>query len=220
MTTKIILADDHALVRAGIRALIDQLPGFSVSGEASGMTEALRLMDQDPAAILITDISMGLENGLELARRCKARYPDTAVIILSMHAEGDIVSEALQAGASSYLLKEAAPAELELALRAVAKNEIFLSPAVSTRMVQRYIHPPAREVRDGRDALSSLTPRQLQILTLIAQRKSTKEIAWELDLSEKTIAAHRSQLMDRLGVRDVVGLALLAVKHRLVQAPH
>ena len=125
-----------------------------------------------------------------------------------------MMTEALRRGASAYLLKESAPAELEIALNAIARRESYLSPAVSTKMIERFMRAPASEQKQ----FQSLTARQLQILTMIVNRKGTKEIAFELDLSEKTVAAHRSQLMERLGVRDVVSLVLLAVKHGLVDA--
>ena len=136
-----------------------------------------------------------------------------AIVILSMHSSEELVAEALQLGAAAYLLKEAAPAELEIALRAVARGETYLSPPVSTKMIERFVRQPVAM----QSALQTLTARQLQILTMIADRKGTKEIAYELDLSEKTVAAHRAQLMARVGVRDIVGLILFAVRHGLVK---
>lgn len=209
----ILLVDDHALVRAGIKSLIDKIADFVVTDEASSVGEALSCIEKLRPDIVITDITMGEQNGLDLCREVKERHPDISLIILSMHANDEIVSEALRLGASSYLLKEAAPAELEIALQAATRGETYLSPAVSTRIIQRLVHQPAAS-----SGLSVLTARQIEILTLIASRKGTKEIAYQLDLSEKTIAAHRSQIMDRLGVRDVVGLTLFAVKHGLVKA--
>jgi DNA-binding NarL/FixJ family response regulator len=132
-----------------------------------------------------------------------------------MHASEELVAEALRLGASAYLLKESAPNELEIALRAVTRDDNYLSPSVSKKMIDRFVRPAS--VADKQ--LDILTPRQQQILTMIASRKSTKEIAYELDLSEKTIAAHRAQIMERTGVRDLVGLVLWAVKHGLVKKP-
>lgn len=210
--TTIILVDDHVLVRAGIRSLIDQLHDFAVIDEASDPDAAMLAVAQCVPDIVLTDITMGTCNGLDLVRVLKARYPQLAVMILSMHASEEMVTEALRLGASAYLLKESAPAELEIALDAITRSETYLSPAVSTKMIERFLRAPALEHKQ----FESLTARQLQILTMIASRKSTKEIAFELDLSEKTVAAHRAQLMERLGVRDVVSLVLLAVKHGLV----
>ncbi len=210
----ILLVDDHVLVRAGIRSLIDQLIGFIVIAEASDPDEALAWVAQRVPDIVITDLTMGSYNGLELVRQLRQQYPQMAIVILSMHASEELVTEALRLGASAYLLKEAAPAELEIALQAIRRHETYLSPAVSTKMIDRFVRTPAA----APNPLQSLTARQLQILTMIAGRKGTKEIAFELDLSEKTVAAHRAQIMERLGVRDLVGLVLLAVRHGLVSA--
>ena len=209
---KIVLTDDHVLVRAGIRSLIDQLADFTVIAEASDPHETMLALDKCVPDILVTDIALGVHNGLDLVRGLKGRLPNLGVVILSMHSSEELVAEALRLGASAYLLKEAAPAELEIALRAVAGGETYLSPPVATKMIQRFVRPPVAV----QSALQTLTARQLQILTMIADRKGTKEIAYELDLSEKTVAAHRAQLMARVGVRDIVGLILFAVKHGLV----
>jgi DNA-binding NarL/FixJ family response regulator len=212
--TKIFLVDDHALVRAGIRTLINQIPDCHVLDEASGIDETMAKLAQLKPDIVVTDITMGADNGLDLVKRIKDKYKEIVVVILSMHASGELVSEALKLGAAAYLLKDAAPAELEIALHAVVRNETYLSPAVSTKMIERFLRPEA----SGKNALDMLTPRQIQILTMIASRKGTKEIAFELGLSEKTIAAHRAQIMERTGVRDMVGLALFAVRHGLVKS--
>ena len=135
------------------------------------------------------------------------------IVILSMHSSEELVAKALQMGASAYLLKEAAPEEIGIALNAVVNGQTFLSPAVSTKMINRFVRPPAAPP----DPLKLLTERQIQILTLLAQGVGTKEIAFQLDLSDKTVAAHRAQIMDRIGIRDLVGLVLFAVKHGLVK---
>lgn len=208
----VILVDDHALVRAGISNLINQIDGFRVVGEASNNADALDLVQQHRPDVLVADITIGEQSGLDLLAPVAQRNPDTRVIILSMHASEELVAEALQRGASAYLLKESAPGELNIALEAVVRGDSYLSPAVSKKMIDRFVRP--KTVTES--PLSQLTARQQQILTMIASRKSTKEIAYELDLSEKTIAAHRAQIMERTGVRDLVGLVLFAVKHGLV----
>ena len=129
-----------------------------------------------------------------------------------MHASEELVAQALQRGAAAYLLKDAAPEELGLALRAVRQGETFLSPGVSTKMIQRFLARPAQ----APDPLRVLTARQIQILTMLAKGLSTKEIAYQLDLSDKTVAAHRTQIMERIGIRDLAGLVLFAVKHGLI----
>jgi DNA-binding NarL/FixJ family response regulator len=211
----VVLVDDHALVRAGICNLINQLDDFIVVGEASNLLQAMELVRQLRPHVVVTDITLGEENGLDLVPRIRTESPQTRVVILSMHASEELVAEALRLGASAYLLKESAPNELEIALRAVTRDDNYLSPSVSKKMIDRFVRPAS--VADKQ--LDILTPRQQQILTMIASRKSTKEIAYELDLSEKTIAAHRAQIMERTGVRDLVGLVLWAVKHGLVKKP-
>ncbi|TQK03278.1 response regulator transcription factor [Herbaspirillum sp. SJZ107] len=211
----VVLVDDHALVRAGISNLINQIDGFIVVGEASTRMDAMELVRQLRPHIVVADITLGEESGLDLLEPIRQVSPKTRVIILSMHASEELVAEALRRGAASYLLKESAPSELEIALQAVGRGDSYLSPSVSKKMIERFVRPPTVAPK----ALDMLTARQQQILTMIASRKSTKEIAYELDLSEKTIAAHRAQIMERTGVRDLVGLVLFAVKHGLVKKP-
>lgn len=210
---RILLIDDHSLVRAGIKSLIDRIEGFEVVAEASSVAEAMsRLLEAAPD-IVITDLSIGMDNGLDLVRKVRQMSDRTKLMILSMHSSEALVSEALKLGASAYLLKEAAPGELEIALRAVWRGDNFLSPAVSTKMIRRFMRPEDAQA----DPLQSLTPRQIEILTLLASGKGPKEIAYELDLSIKTIAAHRAQIMERLKINDLVGLVLFAVKHGLIR---
>ncbi len=209
---RILLVDDHALVRAGICSLIEQLNGFTVIAESANVAGALRQLQESPVDIVITDLDMGAENGLELVKKIGQYYPHIPVIVLSMHSSEEFVSEALRYGASAYLLKEAAPEELSIALGAISRGQTFLSPAVSTKMINRFVRPD----NAPDDPLRSLTERQIQILTMLAKGKSAKGIAFELDLSDKTVAAHRSQIMERLGIKDLVGLVLFAVKHKLV----
>jgi DNA-binding NarL/FixJ family response regulator len=213
---KVVLVDDHGLVRAGIKGLINQLTDFIVVAEAPNPAEAMRSIASAGPDIVVTDITMGAESGLDLVREVKQRYPTMQVVILSMHASEELAAEALRLGASAYLLKEAAPQDLEVALRAVMRQETYLSPAISAKMIARFVRPPAVP----KSALQLLTPRQSQILAMIADRKSTKQIAYELDLSEKTVAAHRAQLMERIGARNLVELVLFAVKHGLVTTPN
>jgi DNA-binding NarL/FixJ family response regulator len=215
----VVLVDDHALVRAGISNLINQLDDFLVVGEASNVLEAMELVRHLRPHIVIADITLGEENGLDLLPRIQAESPRSRIVILSMHASEELVAEALRLGASAYLLKESAPNELEIALRAVLRDENYLSPSVSKKMIDRFVRPASSPASVADKQLDILTPRQQQILTMIASRKSTKEIAYELDLSEKTIAAHRAQIMERTGVRDLVGLVLWAVRHGLVKKP-
>lgn len=210
---KILLVDDHAIVRAGIKCLIDQIEGFFVTAEASSIDEAMSKVTDSAPDIVITDIDMGNANGLDFVRILRKQNPQTIVMILSMHLSEKLVAEALKLGASAYLLKDCAPEELQFALSAVIRGGSFLSPAVSTKIISLYLQPSISVAKP----LSSLTSRQIQILTMIGSGKSTKEIAYDLDLSDKTVAGHRSQVMERIGIHDLAGLVKFAIKHNLVK---
>ena len=207
----VLLVDDHTLVRAGIRSLIEKFPDFLVVGEASNPDEALISVDAVRPHVIVTDITMGNQSGLNLIRMIKQQYTSIPIVVLSMHASEKLIKETLRLGASAYLLKEAAPEELAIALRAVIRGESYLSPAVSTKMIKLLIKPKGVE----ENALYLLTARQLQILKLIANRKSVKEIAFTLDLSEKTVSGHRAKIMERINIRDNIGLSQFAVEHGL-----
>jgi DNA-binding NarL/FixJ family response regulator len=211
---RILLADDHALVRAGMRSLLERLQGVIVVGEAADGREAIALAAAHPPDIVLMDISMSGMNGLQATRELKKERPEIHVIILSMHATEEYVLQALRAGASGYLLKDSAPLELALALQAVSRGETYLSPPISRQVVESYV----QRVGGEPDPLSMLTDRQREILQLIAEGNSTKDIARRLDLSIKTIETHRAQLMDRLNIHDVPGLVRYAIRHGLTSA--
>jgi DNA-binding NarL/FixJ family response regulator len=210
--TRIVIADDHTLVRAGLKILLSTLPGVDVIGEANDGGEAIRLVGELKPDVVLMDIAMKPVNGLDAAARINAKYPDVRILILSLHANEEYVLQALRAGASGYLLKEAATAELGLALAAVARGETYLSPPVSRAVVDGYVNRTAGD--SGSDEV--LTPRQKQILEFIAKGLGTKEIAFELDLSVKTVETHRAMLMERLGIRDVAGLTRYAIRQGLI----
>jgi DNA-binding NarL/FixJ family response regulator len=233
IVVKVMLVDDHQLIRAGIRALIDEIDGFAVVAETGTAEEALTLIDEHAPAMLVTDISLPGKSGLDLLLQLRERKSDVRKVVLSMHATPDFVLSALKAGANGYLVKDAAAVELEIALGAVMVGQSYLSPAISGMVVtqmlaqgesvdlsDRLVTRPPEPIVPTRSArpVAELTPRQLQILTMIAQGQSTKEIAWSLELSVKTIETHRLQLMQRLGIRDVAGLTLYAVKNQLIAA--
>jgi len=211
---RLLLADDHALVRSGIRALAEGLHGVEVVGEAVNGQEALALIDVHHPDIVLMDISMAALNGLEATARVAREHPQTRVLILSAHATEEYVGQALRSGAAGYLLKDATPAELDLAIRAVARGETYLSPAVSKPIVSGYV----RRVGGEAGALELLTSRQREILQLIAEGKGTKAIARILAISTKTVETHRAQLMDRLDIHDVAGLVRLAIRVGLIAA--
>jgi DNA-binding NarL/FixJ family response regulator len=188
------------------------MPGIEVVGEASDGHDALRLMSDLHPDVALVDIGMPTLNGLETTVRAAREFPHTRVLILSMHADEEYVRRALVIGASGYILKNADKAELELAVRAVARGQIWLSPGVSKPVVTAY----ARSSEGRQDPFEVLTPRQRQTLQLIAEGHSTKEIAQELGLSIKTVETHRAQLMERLDVHDVQGLVRYAIRVGLV----
>jgi DNA-binding NarL/FixJ family response regulator len=209
---RILLADDHTLLRAGIRSLLEKMPGVEVVGEAADGREALNLVKTHLPNVVLMDIAMAGLNGLEATARIVRDHPNVRVIILSMHANEEYVLQTLRAGASGYLLKDAATAELELAIQAVARGDTYLSPAISRRVIEDYLGRTSGE----KGPLEQLTPRQREILQLVAEGRSTKEIAFVLSLSVKTVETHRTQLMDRLGIHDVPGLVRHAMRMGLV----
>ena len=211
---RVLLAEDHTLVRAGIRALLESLEGIEVVAEAADGREALRLAKAHAPDILLMDITMKEMNGLEAAARLAKEHSTTRVIILSMHADQGYVRQALQAGAAGYLLKGADVAELELALKAVTRGDTYLSPSVSKTLVGGLLTGKA----PAANPLDELTPRQRETLQLIAEGKTTKEIANRLHLSIKTVETHRAQLMERLDIHEVAGLVKFAIRVGLIQA--
>lgn len=212
MPLRIVIADDHALFRAGLRALLREMPGVQVIAEAGNGDDAVALARQHRPDVIVMDISMKGLNGLDAAARIKASVSATRVIVLSMHDTEDYVAQALRAGASAYLLKDSAEPELELALSAVMRGETYLSPRVSKPVVDAYVR---RSGADG-SPLPALTARQREILQLIAEGHSTKRIAGKLSVSVKTIDAHRAQIMERLQIHDVPGLVRYAIRNGLV----
>jgi DNA-binding NarL/FixJ family response regulator len=210
---KIVLADDHNLVRSGLKSLLLAMPGVEVVAEATNGKEAVALVNSADPDVVLMDIGMKELNGIEATAIIARDKPAVRVIILSMHDTQDFVSQALKAGAAGYVLKDAAPLELEFALQAVTNGETYLSPRVSRQVVQSYIRPPAAET-----GLEALTSRQKEILKAIAGGRTTKQIAYDLGLSIKTIETHRAQIMERLGIHDVPGLVRFSIRIGLISA--
>ncbi|HXI02642.1 MAG TPA: response regulator transcription factor [Candidatus Saccharimonadales bacterium] len=209
---RIVLADDHTLVRAGIRALLESIQGVEVVAESGDGREALELIGRHLPDVALLDISMPGLNGLEVAGRVPEVSPRTRVLLLSMHADAPHVRQALRSGATGYLLKGAAVAELPLALESVMRGETYLTPRIAQTVVQELMD----ESGQAPDPLRGLTQRQREILQLLAEGHSTKEIAHLLDVSVKTVETHRTRLMDRLGIHDVAGLVRFAIRAGLV----
>ncbi|MFN3987520.1 MAG: response regulator [Rhodocyclaceae bacterium] len=210
---RILLVDDHALVRGGVRALIDGFDGFAVVGEAADGREALAVASALGPDIVVMDIGMPGLNGLDATLRILQACPDTVVLALSMHAGEHYVSEALRAGARGYVVKDAAPEELERALRTVAAGRRYLSAGLRPNGL---LAAARGEAAGGGGP--ALTSRQREILQLVAEGHSTRDIAARLCISVKTVETHRAQLMQRLGIYDVAGLTRHAIRIGLVSA--
>lgn len=211
---RLILADDHALVRAGLRELIQKIPHVEVVAEASNGRQALEVLQAHAPDLILLDIGMKELNGLEVAERVTREHRSVKVLILSMHANEEYVLRALRAGASGYMLKDSATAELRLAIEAVLDGKTYLSPNISRNVIDSYLH---RTGSGKKAALEQLTPRQREVLQLIAEGNSTKEIAANLNLSAKTVETHRAQLMERLNIYDVASLVRFALREGLIQ---
>ena len=209
---RVVLADDHALVRAGIRALLERIQGVEVLAEAGDGQEALERVRELCPDIILLDIAMPVLNGLEVLRETTAKFPEVRVIVLTVHETAEYAVHALRSGAAGFVPKCAASAELELALKTVAGGERYLSPEISKHeVVDQYLSANTRPL------FATLTPRQREVLGMIARGSSTKDIARSLDISAKTVETHRAQLMERLQIYDVAGLVRYAIRTGLVQ---
>jgi DNA-binding NarL/FixJ family response regulator len=206
-----LLADDHALVRAGIKALLTRIQGVEVIAEAGNGQEALRLLKDLQPDVVLLDITMPGLSGLEVLAESKKQFPDLRVIILTVHDAAEYAMRALRAGADGYLPKSAAANELQLALEIVSRGETYVSSEVSRRTLLQY----SKGATD--DLIAGLTPRQREILILITEGLSTKDIGRRLNISAKTVESHRTQLMERLDIHDVAGLVRYAIKMGLVK---
>jgi len=216
MTCNLLLVDDHSLIRAGVRALVSDIPGYAIVGEACDGSQLSSLAQRLKPDIVLLDIGMKDMNGLDALELLLEVQPDCKVLILSMHTEPDIIMRALETGAHGYLLKDATATELEQALKALRNGERYLSPAIAHTVISRALQGQ----RTGKSELPqekyNLTARQLEILRLIVRGKSTREIAGGLNLSIKTVETHRSQIMKRLQIFDVAGLVLFCVRERII----
>lgn len=204
-TIRVLIADDHTIVRAGVRMLLESEPDMVVVGEALTGDEAVLLADELRPTVILMDIAMPTLNGLEATRRIKAALPDTRVLVLTMHRSDEYFFEMLKAGASGYVLKAADTDELLTAIRVVARGETFLLPTMAKKLVQDYVRRFGEVEASGQP---SLTPRERQVLRLVAKGFSNKEIAEQLVLSPSTVHTHRGNLMQKLK---------LSTQHDLIQ---
>jgi DNA-binding NarL/FixJ family response regulator len=232
-TISLVLADDHDMLRQGLRLLLTLQPEIKVVGEARTGTAALELARQLKPDIVVMDISMPEMDGLEACRRIRAELPETQVLILTMHDSEEYFLQALRVGATGYLVKKAAPAELHSAVRAIANNGAFLYPGLARSLIRAYLAQPQEEQshiggaerssaqaasRELAAELRVLTPRELQILKLVAEGYTSQEIANRLVLSIKTVQAHRANVMEKLGLHDITHLVRFAIRHGLIAA--
>jgi len=208
---RVLLADDHALVRAGIRALLNAIEGVEVIAEAGNGREALQLIHDLQPDIVLLDVTMPGLSGLEVLEESKKQFPELRVIILTVHDAGEYAMQALRAGAAGYLLKSAAATELQLAIETVSRGETYVSDEVSRKTLLEYSRGPTEQ------PLARLTPRQREILILIAEGLSTKDIGRSLNISVKTVESHRAQLMERLDIHDIASLVRYSIKMGLVK---
>lgn len=212
MTCRLLLADDHALIRVGVRAMIDTLPGYEVVGEAEDGRQTVDMARELHPDIILLDVSMHGVSGLEALKELATAAPGSRVLMLSMHADAEVVVSALEKGARGYLLKDAAIDELHQALNAVGRGQRYLSSSIAEPVLERALARSQRLL----PVAQSLTERQIEILRLISRGVSTRLIAEGLGLSVKTVEAHRAQIMKRLHIHDVAGLVLYAVREGIV----
>ena len=212
---RVLLADDHKMMRAGLQRLIGEFDGFEIVGEASNGHETLQQIEKLHPNVVLMDVLMQGLNGLDATTRIRHSFPNVRVLILSMHSAEEYVLQAMRNGAHGYLVKSDSPTELELALRAVASGETYLSAAVSKHVISGYVNRVTSG--DAKDSsLGRLTPRLRDVLQLVAEGFTTKQIAIKLELSPKTVETYRTQLMQALKINDVAGLVRYAVGKGLV----
>jgi DNA-binding NarL/FixJ family response regulator len=211
---RILLADDHTVLRQGLRLLLERQPGFQVIGEAADGHQAIEMAEAGHPDVVVLDLGMPRLNGIEAARQITAKLPSTAIVILSMHTDESYLLQALKAGARAYLLKDSADADLIAAIRAVSEGKGFFSPAMSKLLADDYI----REIRERgiQDSYELLSPREREVLQSLAEGKSNKEVATLLNLSVTTVETHRRSIMQKLNLHSAPELVLYAVRKGVV----
>jgi DNA-binding NarL/FixJ family response regulator len=214
MSITVLLADDHAVVRDGLKLLLESQADIRVVGEANNGREAVRAAARLNPQVAILDISMPELNGIEATRQMREASPETRVIILSMHSTPEHIFRALQAGARGYLLKEGAGLEVIQAVRAVQAGWRHLSKKITNQVIDEYLRHGASA---GASSLSRLTPRELEVLQLVAEGRSSAAVAQILPLSPKTVDTYRSRIMEKLGLKDHTALIKFAIQHKLIQ---
>ena len=212
--TRVLLADDHTLIRAGLRMVVDAQPDLTVVGEANDGREAVAMAERLKPDVAVMDIGMPSLNGIEACRQIRAASPDAQVVMLSMHSDEGYVLRALKAGAKAYLLKDSAEADLARAIRAVAAGTSFFSPAVGKVLLEDYMRKLQRT--GAEDSYELLSPREREVLQLVAEGKSNKEVAQLLNLSLYTVETHRTHILQKLNLHSVPELILYAVRKGII----
>ena len=215
--TRVLLAEDHTIVRKGLRSLLDKETGIKVVGEAEDGREAIVKAEELHPDVVVMDIAMPGLNGLEATRQIKKRFSDMKIIILTMHTNEEYVLQTLKAGASGYLVKKAAPAELISAINAVHKGNSFLSPSISRTVIDEYIRR-SKEISEGEEGFEQLTVREREVLQLIAEGRKTREIAELLYISIKTVETHRAHIMDKLDIHSTAELTRYAIRKGIISS--
>jgi len=213
-TIRILLADDHTIVRKGLRLLLESHAGFEVVADACDGREAIALAEQHQPDVAVLDIGMPVLNGIEAARQLSAKLPHTAIVMLSMHSDEGYVLRALKSGARAYLLKDSAEYDLIAAIKAVSEGKAFFSPAISKMLVEDYMRQ-MRE-RDVEDSYELLTTREREILQLLAEGESNKDVASRLNLSLYTVETHRSNIFQKLNLHSSAELILYAIRKGVI----
>ena len=214
MNFRVLIADDHGIVRQGLRALLEKSPDVSVVGEASDGREAVRLADELRPNIVVMDIAMPMLNGVDATSQILSRDPEIKVIILSMHSDESYILRALSAGAKGYLLKDSAEGDILPAVQTVAKGRPYFSPVIASTLLDEYLQTMKKnKVRDSYDLLSE---REKEVLQLLAEGKSNKEVASVLNLSPYTIESHRTSLMQKLNLHNTAEIVLYAVRKNII----
>jgi two-component system response regulator NreC len=211
---RVLLVEDHTIVRKGLRSLLDAEPGIEVVGEAEDGREAIQLVGQLHPEVVLMDITMPGLNGLEATRQIKKRFPDVKVLILTVHADEEYVLQVLSAGASGYLVKQAAPAELVSAIHATYRGDSFLSPSISRKVVDQYVRQAGAIAEN--DSYDKLTDREREVLQLIAEGHSNRRIAEMLCISVKTVETHRAHLMNKLDIHSAAELTTYAIRKGVI----
>ncbi len=211
---RILLADDHTVIRKGLRLLLESQPGFKVIAEAADGRETVELAEKHIPHVVVLDVAMPNLNGIEAARQISAKVPQSAIVFLSMHSDESYVLRALKAGARAYLLKDSAEYDLINAIRAVTEGKAFFSPAISKMLVEDYMRQ--MQEREVEDSYELLTTREREILQLLAEGKTNKEVATILNLSLYTVETHRSNMLQKLNLHSVPELILYAVRKGVI----